>query len=45
MDEKLTIGDLVALNGFMMQLWQPFIGLAKSYRGITRAIVGIFRGK
>jgi ABC-type transport system involved in Fe-S cluster assembly fused permease/ATPase subunit len=33
-----TIGDLVAVNTYILQLWSPLSTLAKSYRGVHRAL-------
>ena len=35
-----SIGDLVAINAYVLQLWAPLSSLAKSYRGMRHLIRG-----
>merc|ERR1712054_281432 len=33
----LSVGDVVAINAYVLQLWSPLSNIAKSYRGLSRA--------
>jgi len=37
----LTVGDVVAMNTYVLQLWTPLIGLSKSYRSISRVFADL----
>ncbi len=31
------MGDLIAVNAYILHIWSPLMNLAKSYRGIVRS--------
>lgn len=39
--DNISLGDFVALNAYIIQLWAPLSTLSKSYRGVNRALASL----